>query len=111
MGRAVSNIAKKDIYNIEALTINPKIQSLNETAWMDEKLVFTSETFKTLAERMERWYGVEIKINDPLLADLKFTGIFDRINIVEAIQKLQFSCDEKFTYHINKDNIIIKSAK
>lgn len=103
------NLVKKNIYNIEVLSVNPKIRTINETAWMEEKLVFTSETLKKLAERMETWYGVEIKINDPLLADLKFTGVFDRLNIVEAIQTLQFSCDEKFIYQINKDSIIIKA--
>ncbi len=99
---------QKDAYTIGALTTNSKLKIPEEIAWMQEKLVFTGESFKSLARRMERWYGVEIEITDPKVEELKFTGVFDSLNIVQAIQTLEFSCNNKFLYNINKNKIIIK---
>ena len=99
---------QKDAYTIGALTTNSKLKMPEEIAWMQEKLVFTGESFKSLAGRMERWYGVEIEITDPKVEELKFTGVFDSLNIVQAIQTLEFSCNNKFLFDINKNKIIIK---
>lgn len=99
---------QKDAYTIGALTTNSKIKMPEEIAWMQEKLVFTGESFKSLAGRMERWYGVEIEITDTKVEELKFTGVFDSLNIVQAIQTLEFSCNNKFLYDINKNKIIIR---
>ena len=98
----------KDAYSIEELTNNSRIEMPEEIAWMQEKLVFTGESFKSLAGRMERWYGVEIEITDPKVEELKFTGVFDSLNIVQAIQTLEFSCNNKFLFDIHKNKIIIK---
>lgn len=101
----------KDAYSIGALTNNSRIEMPEEIAWMQEKLVFTGESFKSLAKRMERWYGVEIEITDPIVEELKFTGVFDSLNIVQAIQTLEFSSNNKFLYDINKNKIIIKPKR
>ncbi len=98
----------KDAYSIGELTNNSRIKMPEEVAWMQEKLVFTGENFKTLAGRMERWYGVEIEIADSKVEELKFTGVFDSLNIVQAIQTLEFSCNNKFLYNIHKNKIVIK---
>jgi len=102
---------QKDAYTIGALTTNSKLKMPEEIAWMQDKLVFTSESFKLLARRMERWYGVEIEITDTKVEELKFTGVFDSLNIVQAIQTLEFSCNNKFLYDIKKNKIIIKAKQ
>lgn len=103
-----TSLPQKDIYAIQHLATNPQINVVEEVAWLQDKLVFTSETFKSLAKRMELWYGVQININDTKVQNLKFTGVFDRLNIVQAIQTLEFTCNNKFIYNINKNQITIK---
>jgi len=47
-----------------------------ETAWKDQKLYFTSETFDEIATKLERWYGVKIHLQSDNLKNERFTGKF-----------------------------------
>ena len=40
-------------------------------SWKDNKLVFKNERFKDLALKLERWYNVEINIEDENLEESK----------------------------------------
>lgn len=74
-----------------------------ETSWIDDKLVFSNEEFGNLARRLERWYGVSIVFDKMELMRIPFTGYFQKENITEALYALQLS--EKFQYAI-KDSVI-----
>ncbi len=37
---------------------------LIETAWVQNKLVFDNESLPEIAQKLERWYNVEIKFRD-----------------------------------------------
>ena len=67
-----------------------------ETSWIDNKLAFSKEEFRSLARRMERWYGVSIVFDNERLMDIPFTGLFQKESIQEALYALQLS--EKFQY-------------
>ena len=60
-----------------------------ETQWIDNKLVFNDESFAELVIRMERWYDVEIEINDPQLQQKRMTGNFEKETIDQAIDALK----------------------
>lgn len=76
-----------------------------ETAWVDNKLLFRDETFATLATRMERWYNVTIRFENNTVAQLRFTGIFKKETLVQAMEALQLT--ESFNYRQEDDTIII----
>lgn len=46
------------------------------TAWTEGRLVFRNETLDRVAERLNRWYNVEIKIQDPELNAYTFHATF-----------------------------------
>ena len=50
--------------------------SVLETAWLKNKLIFRNEDFSTLAERMRRWYGVNIIFENNAKRLYRFNGIF-----------------------------------
>ncbi len=87
-------------------TYFPKADSaIIETAWVDNRLIFQDETFARLASRMERWYNVTIRFDNEAIQQLRFTGIFEKEQLPQALQALQLT--EQFNYRITDDMIII----
>ena len=96
--KETSNLVKtKTIENIEYMTI--------ETSWKDELLIFRDEPFSSLARRLERWYGVEIILNDSEVGDYKFTGTIRNETIEQAMKA--FSVASSIDYTIDQSRIII----
>jgi transmembrane sensor len=86
-------------YSLTALTYYRNHDStIVETSWVDNKLAFSNEEFQILAQRMERWYGVNIVFDNPELKKIPFTGLFQKESIEEAMYALKLS--EKFQYSI-----------
>ncbi|MEO6731831.1 MAG: FecR family protein [Ferruginibacter sp.] len=77
-----------------------------ETAWVENKLVFDNERFDEVALKMERWYGVSIRFMDDRLKTQRLTGTFEKETISEALMALQLSTPF-FKYKINNQNINI----
>ncbi len=76
-----------------------------ETAWVDNKMLFRDETFASLATRMERWYNVTIRFENKSVEELRFSGIFKKETLNQALQALQLT--ESFNYRQEEDTIII----
>jgi ferric-dicitrate binding protein FerR (iron transport regulator) len=76
-----------------------------ETSWLYNKLLIDNDDFLKMAQKMERWYGVKIKILSPQLEKYHFKGIFDNETVEEALHALQLTV--KFRYKINDDVITI----
>lgn len=92
---------------VSHLTYEPHDSTIIETSWMDNKLIFRSETFEDLAVKMERWYGVNIRFSDEKIKPKRLNGIFENESVQQALQALQLITP--FTYTINKNDIAISS--
>ena len=103
----VSN-SQKPIILLGNLTIFTKDNTIVETAWVQNRLVFVSEPFEDIALKMERWYGIKIIITNEAMKQLIFSGSFEKESITEALTALQLI--SPFNYVI-KNNIIIISNK
>ncbi len=90
---------------VSHLTREPVNNDILETSWLDNKLVFNSETFEEIVIKMERWYGVEISLNNDKIKQKRFTGTFENETIDQALSAMQLTMP--FTYVIKKDHIII----
>ncbi len=86
-----------------------KDNSVVETSWVNDKLVFQGETFEEIALKMERWYGIRIVIVDDKLKHIHFTGAFNGETINQALSALQLTTP--FTYVTNMNNSIIITTK
>jgi len=76
-----------------------------ETSWVNNKIVFKDENFDDLAIMMERWYGVKIKFKNNDVKAYRFTGIFEKESITEALNALQLI--ENFNYKQKNETINI----
>jgi len=68
---------------------------IKETAWKENKLVFTNERFADIAVLLERWYGVTIQFDDEAIRNYRFTGIFEKEELESVLGIL------KETRHFN----------
>jgi transmembrane sensor len=87
------------------LTLYPADNSIVETAWKENRLVFSSETLEEIALKMERWYGVTIIIASEKLKKELLTGAFEVETIYQALGALQLTTP--FTYKMDKNVITI----
>ena len=79
-----------------------------ETSWVDNKLIFQDEEFGDLARQMERWYGISIRFEDARLQQLRFTGIFEKESIRQALDALKLTDQTaRFDYTIDGDEVTI----
>ncbi len=93
------------IIELGHLTLFAKDNSVVETDWVENRLVFSDETLEEITKKMERWYGVTIIIaNDKLKKEL-LTGSFENETIYQALNALQITTP--FTYKVDKATITI----
>lgn len=79
--------------------------TIAETSWVENKLIFLDESFEDVARKMERWYGVTILIKDKELMQMRVGGgPFVNETIDQALLALQIAFNFHFT---NKGNQII----
>ena len=99
------SILAEPMVTIGYITHQPADNSVVETSWVENKLVFRGETFEEVALKMERWYGVTINIANENLKKEHLTGAFEKENITQALDALELTTD--FNYVISKNNITI----
>lgn len=87
------------------LTILPDDNSIAETSWLHNKLVFRGERFDEIAVKMERWFAVSIDFSDDAIRQFRFTGIFEKESLVQALNALQLTT--AFNYTIKADKVFI----
>lgn len=94
------------IISLSHLTFYPADSTVIETAWTQNKLAFSSETFEEIALKMERWYNVKIDFADEYLKNERLTGNFEKETITEALTAMQLTT--AFSFTIKNDQIIIR---
>jgi len=87
-------------------TYEQRSGAIIETSWVDNKLIFQDEEFRSLAQSMERWYGVTIRFSTPEKENLRFTGIFEKETILQALDALKLTAN--FNYSIEGNQITIQ---
>jgi transmembrane sensor len=91
--------------SITALPKNLADSALKETSWVYNKINFDGDTFRELAQKMERWYNVRIRFSNEKVADFRLHGSFANETVEEALQALQYIAS--FRYKISGNEIEI----
>ena len=79
--------------------------TISETSWINNRFAFDNDSFLQLAEKMERWYGVNIQFKNEAVKQYHFSGIFENDSITQALNYLREI--EKFNYKISESTIYI----
>ncbi|WP_417885551.1 FecR family protein [Zunongwangia sp.] len=82
-----------------------KVKVANNTAWVENRLLFIDEPFESIIEKIERSYGVKIINNNPALKKIHFNGDFD-LNTESVKDVLDAFTTIDFFEYSYKNNII-----
>lgn len=77
---------------------------IKEIAWKENKLIFEDELFGDIAILLERWYGVKIEFKDDAIRNYRFTGIFQKEDLITVLDFLKESRD--FNYKTEPGEIL-----
>ncbi len=77
-----------------------------DLGWKNGYLTFNSMSLEEVLAKIELWYGVKIKLENPKFADDKLTGSFRNETLESVLNSL--SMQYKFNYESHKDIIIVK---
>jgi transmembrane sensor len=91
--------------SVNKLVYNPADNSIVETAWVNNRLIFRDESFEEVALKMERWYNTEIEIQGNELKQLRLNGVFMNETVNQALDALKISFS--FKYRQEGQKIII----
>jgi ferric-dicitrate binding protein FerR (iron transport regulator) len=69
-------------------------------AWKHGKLVFDATSMEEVVYRLQKWYNVEIIIQDEQLYNYRFTGVFGNEPIQEVLELMRFT--SPFSYRISE---------
>jgi ferric-dicitrate binding protein FerR (iron transport regulator) len=101
-----TDVSPKPIYSVQHLTYYPVDSAIVETSWVDNRLIFQeNETFREVALKMERWYGVKINFGDEEVARIRAFGSFTNETIDQALDALHESCG--VNYKISGNEITV----
>lgn len=73
----------KNSNNIEVTEHDPS----EITAWKEGKFVFIDESLGDICKELERWYNIEISIEDHNLSEIKYNSVVKRSTTVEMVLK------------------------
>ncbi|MEO6723391.1 MAG: FecR family protein [Ferruginibacter sp.] len=83
-------------YHIAELKVESQSNLIPEISWMQNKLVFDSETFEDIIPKMEKWYDITINSDDKELMEQRFSAVFEKETITEALTALQYTYNFRF---------------
>jgi ferric-dicitrate binding protein FerR (iron transport regulator) len=97
------------LYRIKELKTEPLSNLIPEISWMEHKLVFDSERFADIIPKMEKWYETTIWTSDTDLLEQRFSAVFEKETIEEALAALQFTY--KFNFEVKDKQVFINKNK
>ncbi|WP_298713301.1 FecR domain-containing protein [Chitinophaga sp.] len=90
---------------LRAADTDSRDSSLTAGAWVENRLVFNDEPLESLARRLERWYNVEVEIQDEALKQARFTGSVENEPVDQILEIL--TTIRPIKYKISATKIII----
>jgi transmembrane sensor len=92
-------------------TIASQKSEITETdiAWKSNILILNNEPFKEIIKKLERWYNIQITLENETLDSVRFSARFSGESIADVLNAL--SLTQPFKYEINKNMVKIKTNK
>mgnify|MGYP001792660274 CR=1 FL=1 len=75
------------------------------TAWKEDILLFENKPFGDIVKVLERWYAIDITVNNQELLERQFTFTYENPSVEELFERMAFVA--KFEYAIDGQHITI----
>lgn len=66
------------------------------TAWTEGRLIFNDTPLSQVAQELERWYGVEVRITDKALLERHVTATFESESLNEILRVIGLMLDARY---------------
>jgi transmembrane sensor len=83
--------------------------SEDDVAWMRGRLVFRGAPLGEVANSMRKWYGIELNVSDPSLANHHLTATFAGESPERVLDVIRLALGAEIERH--GDTVIVRSAK
>jgi transmembrane sensor len=90
---------------LKTVNLQPSSRTEQTISWKENELIFDNESFSSLVIRIERWYDVNILVDNPELNSARFTGKFDKETLEQVLNALVTVTP--FKYNIKQNLITI----
>jgi hypothetical protein len=84
-----SKLPIKEIAIENIPTIESNTAEIPDIAWRENRLEIVDQDFESLRRTLERWYDVDIQIQNDQLKQYRFTATFSRENIAQVLSALE----------------------
>lgn len=78
------------------------------TAFASGRLIFTDTPFAEVADELERWYGVEVRVTEPALLDRHLTSEFEGESLDEVLRVIGTALDVRYQRTGNRVEFMTK---
>ncbi|MBS1603919.1 MAG: DUF4974 domain-containing protein [Bacteroidetes bacterium] len=96
-------------YQVQLLPQADRTEAVAETSWMDNKMVFTNESFEDVALQLERRYAVHVEFGDEGLKHEHVSGVFEKETLEQALDILKMTT--KFNYQIDSNRVRLVASQ
>lgn len=93
----------------EQILVSSKVDVELHTAWKDDMLVFQSETLENITYKLERWYDVEVYIENEELKNCRYTGKFEHKETLSQLLEI-LSLTTPIHYTIDQNVVFLETA-
>lgn len=103
----------KESRKVQARTVN----TAKYTSWKDGKLFFLDDPMSVVKKKLERWYNVDIVIEDSVILEYRYTGTFRQEPLDKVLRMMTIATPIRYTIRkgtrqpdntYSKDTIIIR---
>ena len=74
----------------------------NQIGWLENRLVFDYATLEQIGRQLERWYDVEILIENEELKNMRLSAVFINEPLYEVLRVMEMSLNLQFQIRDNK---------
>ncbi len=92
-------IAAFDVEHNEIKIAKTDVERIS--AWKNGTLIFHNEPMKTVIEKLERWYNIDVEVRDDAVYNSVFTGTITNEGYEQIFRLIEFTCPVKCTI-VNK---------
>ena len=93
----------------DQILVSSKVDIELHTAWKEDRLVFRSETLENIAYKLERWYDVNIHIQDEELMNYRYTGEFAHKETLTQVLEILY-LTTPITYTFKQNDVYIEKG-
>ena len=68
------------------------------TSWKDGQLIFRDEPLQNIIAQLERWYNVEIELQDERIKNLKYNGTIEMESFSEVLELIKVTTPIKYAF-------------